>query len=48
MLIININTLQAVYPLYFLDHIILYRAQPLNSQDIMRIHTTFRQLVSGF
>ena len=47
MLIVDIYTLETVYSLYFLDHIILYCTQSLDSQDIMRINTTFRQLVSG-
>ncbi len=47
MLIININTLQPVYTLYFLDHIVLYGAQSLDPQDIVRIHTTLCQLVAG-
>ena len=48
MLIVDLNTLEAVYTLYFTDHVILYGTYALDSQDIMRIHATFCQLVTGF
>ena len=47
MLIVDINTLQAVYTLYFLEHVVLYGTQSFDLQDIMRIYTTFCQLIAG-
>ena len=47
MLIVDFYTLQTVYTLYFLDHVILYGADALDLQDIVRVHATFGQLVTG-
>ena len=47
MLIVDFYTLQAVYTLYFLQHVILYGTNALDLQDIMRVHTTFCQLIAG-
>ena len=47
MLIVDLNTLQTVYTLYFLDHIILNSADALDLQNVMRIDTTFCQLITG-
>ena len=46
-LVVDINTLEAVYALYFLDHVILYGPKSLDLQDIVRVHATFGQLVAG-
>ena len=48
MLIVDLNTLQAVYTLYFSEQVILCGAKPFDLQDIVRIYTTLCQLVSGF
>src|SRR5699024_7955952 len=48
MLIADLNALQTVYSLNFAEHVILSGADALDPQDVMRIHTTFCQLVAGF
>ena len=48
MLITDINTLQTVYTLYFTKHVILYRTDSLDFQQVMRVNTTFCQFVAGF
>ena len=47
MLVIDFYTLQTVNSLYFLDHVILYGTKSFDLQDIVRIYTTFCQLISG-
>ena len=48
MLIRNVHTLQSVHSLNLTKHIILYCANPLNLQQVMRIYASFCQLVAGF
>ena len=47
MLIVDLNTLQTIYTLNLTDHVILNCTHTLDSQDIMRIYTTFCQLITG-
>ena len=42
-----VNTLQTVYTLYFLDHIILNSTDTLDLQNVMRIHAAFCQLITS-
>ena len=48
MLVVDFHTLKPVNSLNLLDHIILHCTDTLDLQDIMRIHTTFGQTISGF
>ena len=48
MLIVDLNTLETVYTLYFLEHIILCCTKSFDFQDIMWIYATFCKLISGF
>ena len=48
MLIVDFNTLQTVYTLYFLDHVILNRTHAFDSQNIMWVDATFCQFITGF
>ena len=47
MLIVDFYTLKAVNSLNLLNHVVLNGADPLNLQNVMRIHATFGQLVTG-
>ena len=47
MLIIDLNTLQTVYTLYFLKHVVLCCTKAFDLQDVMWIYTTFCKLISG-
>ena len=47
MLITDFYTLQTVYTLYLTEHVILNGANAFDSQDIMGIHATFGQLITG-
>ena len=48
MLIVDFHTLEAVYTLYFLEHVILHRTDTLDFQDIMGVDASFCQLIAGF
>ena len=48
MFIVNIYTLQTVYPLHFPHHVILNGTNAFNLQNIVWINRTFCQLISGF
>ena len=48
MLVCDINTLQTVNSLYFLEEIILYGSDSLDLEKIMRIDGTFGEIVTGF
>ena len=48
MFIADIHTLQTVYTLNLAEHVVLSGADALDPQDVMRIHTTFCQLIAGF
>ena len=47
MLIVDINTLQSVYALYFLNEVVLYSRCAQNRKYIVRIKRTFGQRVAG-
>ena len=47
MFIVDLYTLQTVYTLYFTQHVILNSVYALDSQNVMRIYTTFCQLIAG-
>ena len=47
MLIIDFYTLQTVYTLHLAEHVVLYCLDALNSQDIVRVDTTFCKFVTG-
>ena len=46
MLVVDLNTLESVNALYFLDHVILYGSDTLDLQDVMRINRTLGELVA--
>src|SRR5699024_12160181 len=46
-LVVDINTLETVYALYLLDHVILHSPQSFDLQDIMGVHATLCELVAG-
>ena len=48
MLIVDLYTLQTVYTLYFTQHVILNGIYTFDSQNVMRIYTTFCQFITGF
>ena len=47
MLVVDLNTLQTIYTLNLMQHVILYCADTLDLQDIMRVDRTFGQNVAG-
>ena len=48
MFVTDFYTLQTVYTLYFLDHVVLNASQAFDLQDIMRVHATFCDFITGF
>ena len=48
MLIIDLNTLQTVYTLNLVQHVILYCADTFDLQDIVWVYRTFGQDIAGF
>ena len=46
MFIVDFHTLQTVYSLNLLDHVILYSTDTLDLQDIVWVYTTFSQLIT--
>ena len=48
MLICNINALQTVYSLYFLEKVILYGPDSLDFEKIVGIDGTLGEIVTGF
>ena len=47
MFIVDLYTLQTVYTLYFTQHVILNSVHALDSQNVMRIYTTFCQFITS-
>ena len=47
MLIVDFYTLQTVYTLYLAEHVVLYCLDALDSQDVVRVNTTFCKFVTG-
>ena len=48
MLVADFYTLQTVYTLYFLNHIVLNASQAFDLQNVVRVYTTFCDFITGF